>query len=243
MKPRLRNAARHKPLYPLNEFPDNFALNLGKELIYILATRDNPDVSGDDWEQIFARCIGVEWKKSNVGLEDVVCGQTAWSAKTIKNAHPFTHEHVRLITGRNSVDYSFDVANVHDEDPNKIGTMVLEIWNARHEKETELFSDLRTAVLIRDGKMQNFSVAEIASRPFDPKQYKWDWNEGKNLEGYEIATDRHWFTWQTHGAQFTVLPRMPDKRLKIRLKQPPAIGHDFVLDTIHFDPSWIEIVK
>jgi len=243
MKPKLRNAVRHKPLYPLNEFPEDFGFKLGKELIYILATRDNPDVSGDDWEQIFARCIGVDWKKSNVGLEDVVCGQTAWSAKTIKNAHPFTHEHVRLITGRNSVDYSFDVKNVHVENPNKIGEMLLGIWNARFEKEASLFSDLRTALLIRDPKMECFSVSEIATRPFDPKEYKWDWNGANNIEGYEIKTDRHCFTWQTHGAQFTVLPKMPARRLKIRLKRPPVVGREFVLNKINFDPSWIEIVK
>ena len=62
MKPKLRAARRHKPPYPLNKFPADFGLKLGKELIYILATRDNPDISGDDWEQIFARCIGVVWR-------------------------------------------------------------------------------------------------------------------------------------------------------------------------------------
>lgn len=242
MKPKLRNAVRHKPPYPLNEFPADFGLKLGKELIYILATRDNPDISGDDWEQIFARCVGVEWKKSNVGLEDVVCGRTAWSAKTIKNAHPFTHEHVRLVSGRNSVDYSFDVKNVHVEDPNKIGGLVLGIWNARLEKEAKLFSDLRTAILIRDEVLRNFAVAEIPTRAFEPTAFKWDWNDAHNLEGYEISTDRHCFTWQPHGSQFTVLPEMPEKRLKIRLKKPPMVCREDVLTDIGFDPAWIEIV-
>ena len=84
MKPKIRSVQRHKSISALNQFSDDFGMKLGKELIYILATRDNPDVGGDDWEQIFARCIGVEWKKSNSGLEDVVCDKMAWSAKTIK---------------------------------------------------------------------------------------------------------------------------------------------------------------
>lgn len=243
MKPKLRNAQRHKALYPLNQFPPDFGLKLGRELIYVLATRENPDISGDDWEQIFARCIGVDWAKSNVGLEDVVSGKTAWSAKTIKVKQPFRYQHVRLITGRNSVDYSFDVKNVHTEDPNDIGAMVLGIWNARFEKELSQFSDLRTVILIRDEMLRNFAVMEIESTPFDPNNYKWEWNQRNNLEGYDVNTDAHRFTWQPHGSQFTMLPTVPAKRLKLRIKQPPMVSRDFVLDQIKFDPKWIEIVE
>lgn len=74
MTPKLRKVQRHAPLYPLNKFPKGFGMKLGKELVYLLATRDAPDISGDDWEKIFARCIGVSWKKSNEGIEDVVMG-------------------------------------------------------------------------------------------------------------------------------------------------------------------------
>lgn len=243
MKPKLRNVKRHKPLYPINDFPKDFGMKLGRELIYVLATRDNPDISGDDWEQIFARCIGVDWEKSNDGLEDVVMGATTWSAKTIKNPKPFTHEHIRLITGRNSVDYSFNVANVHTENPDKVGAMVLGIWNARYEKVLERFSDLRTVILLRDEALTEFAVMEIASKKFEPDKYKWDWNSKNNLEGYEIGTDIHRFTWQPHGSQFTYIPAIPANRLKLRVKRPPRIDPDFVLGKINFDPSWVEIVK
>ena len=242
MQPKLRNAQRHKPLYPLNQFPPDFGLKLGREIIYILATRENPDISGDDWEKIFARCVGVNWEKSNVGLEDVVAGKTAWSAKTIKVKQPFTYQHMRLIAGRNSVDYSFDIKNVHTEDPNDIGSMVLGIWNARFEKVLTQFSDLRTVILVRDELLRNFAVMEIESTPFDPKRYKWEWNQRNNLEGYDIETDAHRFSWQPHGSQFTMLPPIPSTRLKIRVKQPPMVSRDFVLDEIKFDPSWIEII-
>lgn len=243
MTPKLRNVQRHAPLYPLNDFPKEFGMKLGKELIYVLATRDNPDISGDDWEQIFARCIGVDWEKSNEGIEDVVMGTTSWSAKTIKNAKPFTHEHIRLITGRNSVVYSFNVENVHTKDPNEIGAMVLGIWNARYEKTQDLFSDLRTVILLRNEALTEFAVLEIATQKFNPADYKWDWNPQNNLEGYEKETDSHRFTWQPHGSQFTYIPPLPTKRLKLRVKRPPRIDQSFVLKKIKFDPAWIEIVK
>lgn len=243
MEPKIRNVKRYKAPYPLNQLSADFGMRLGKELIYILATRDCPDVTGDDWEQIFARCIGVDWKKSNSGLEDVASGRTAWSAKTIKNPNPFTNRHVRLITGRNSLDYSYDVDAVRAKAPNEVGEMVLGIWNARYDKVSAVFSDLRTIILIRDEELLNFSVLELPTKRFSANDYYWEWNDKKNLEGYEKASDLHRFTWQPSGSQFTILPFVPIERLKIRIKRPPMVSHEFVLNEIKFDPSWVEIVE
>ena len=218
-------------------------IRLGWERLLLFLDKMGVEVSDEEWGRMFSKCIDAEWRKSDSGLSDVVCGKTAWSAKTIKNKRPFTHKHIRLITGRNSVDYSFDVRNVHTEDPNKVGEMILGIWNARYEKETEQFSDLRTVILIRDELLRDFSVMEIETTPFDPSKYEWDWNHKNNLEGYEIATGIKRFTWQPHGSQFTTLPEAPDNRLKIRLKRPPLVNRDFVLNEIKFDPSWIEIIE
>ncbi len=222
---------------------NEFGIRLGWERLLLFWDKMSTDVSDEEWGSIFSKCIGAEWRKSDSGLADVVCGKTAWSAKTIKNKKPFTHKHIRLITGRNSVDYSFDVRNVHTEDPNKVGEMILGIWNARYEKETEQFSDLRTVILIRDELLRDFSVMEIETTPFDPSKYEWDWNHKNNLEGYEVATGIKRFTWQPHGSQFTTLPDVPNNRLKIRLKKPPLVNRDFVLNEIKFDQSWIEIIK
>ena len=90
--PRLRNVEKYKQLYPLNNFPKEFAVNLGKELIYFLSTRATPRLEGTDWEEIFARLISASWKPSNVGLDDIVFEQMAWGAKTVKNPKPFTVE-------------------------------------------------------------------------------------------------------------------------------------------------------
>ena len=86
--PKLRNVEKYKPLYPLNKLPKNFAIDLGKEIIYLLSTRGTPRLEGSDWEEIFAKIINASWKPSNIGLDDIVFEQTAWGAKTVKNAKP-----------------------------------------------------------------------------------------------------------------------------------------------------------
>lgn len=106
-RPRLKTVEKVKAPYPLNGFPDSFGYQLGEEIIYIHATKNKPTLEGEEWEQIFARCIEAEWKPSDVGLDDVVLGNMAFSAKTVKNNNPSRAKKVRLISGRNSIVYSF----------------------------------------------------------------------------------------------------------------------------------------
>lgn len=242
VQPRLRNVDKYRPDYPLGQFPPGFAVELGKELIYLLATRQPPTLEGSDWEQIFARCIGADWRPSNVGLDDVQLHQMAWSAKTIKNKNPFSVKHVRLISGRNSPDYSFDIENVHTEEPNRLGSMVLGIWNARMTDVRKKFATTRTVVLIKGEDLTSVSVFEEEACKFLPEDYEWEWNQKGNLEGYVKGTDIKKFTWQPHGSQFTVITKVPEGRLKLRIRQPPHLDREGVLRQLKFDPSWIEIV-
>ena len=95
-------------------------MKIGREIVYLLATREKPTIEGEDWERIFAGSIGAEWKPSNVGLDDIVLGVFAWGAKTVKNPKPYTANTVRLISGRNSLKYSFG-ENKLDADPQVLG--------------------------------------------------------------------------------------------------------------------------
>lgn len=242
VQPRLKNVDKYSPDYPLGQFPAGFALELGKEVIYLLATRQPPTLEGSDWEQIFARCVGAQWKPSNVGLDDVQLHQMAWSAKTVKNKNPFDVKHIRLISGRNSPDYSFDVANVHTEDPNSLGAMVLGIWNARITDVRKKFETTRTVVLIKGDDLSTVSVFEEEALKFLPEEYEWEWNQKGNLEGYIKGTDVKKFTWQPHGSQFTIITRVPENRLKLRIKRPPLLNREDVLTQLKFDASWIEVV-
>ena len=241
--PKLRGVDKYKPDYALGQFPAGFAMELGKELIYLLATRNPPTLEGSDWEQIFARCIGAQWTPSNVGLDDVQLHQMAWSAKTVKNKNPFKVKHIRLISGRNSPDYSFDIENVHTEDPNQLGEMILGIWNARITDVRKKFATTRTVVLIKGDDLTSVSVFEEEAFKYLPEEYEWEWNQRGNLEGYIKGSDVKRFTWQPHGSQFTITTNVPDNRLKLRIKQPPLLDREEVLSQLKFDPSWIEIVK
>ena len=75
--PKLRTVEKYQPPYALNGFPKDFPFNLGREIVYFLASRGTPRLEGPDWEEIFARLVGAEWKPSNVGLDDIVLEQTA----------------------------------------------------------------------------------------------------------------------------------------------------------------------
>lgn len=241
--PKLRGVDKYNPDYPLGKFPASFAMELGKELIYLLATRNPPTLEGADWEQIFAKCVGAEWKPSNVGLDDVQLHQMAWSAKTVKNKNPFKVKHIRLISGRNSLDYSFDIENVHTEDPDELGKMILGIWNARITDVRKKFATTRTVVLIKGDDLSTVSVFEEEALKFLPDEYEWEWNQKGNLEGYIKNSDVKKFTWQPHGSQFTITTNVPDNRLKLRIKRPPILDREKVLSQLEFDPSWIEIVE
>lgn len=241
-RPKLRTVDKYQPPYPLNKFPSNFALQVGKEIIYLLATRNSPRFEGSDWEESFARAIGGRWKPSNVGLDDVLLEQTAWSAKTVKNTCPSKAKKVRLISGRNSPSYSYDADVIRKSDPTDIGTMVLGIWNERVAAIRAKYQHLRTVVLVKSDDLLEVAVFEFDTILYDISAYKWSWNIKHNLEGREMSSGEHRFTWQPHGAQFTIIEEIPKNRLALRLKQPPALQPDAVLSTIGFDPSWVIII-
>ena len=78
--PKLRTANKVVPPYPINQFPKSFVNTFGEEIVYMLATKSPMSIEGEEWEQVFAKCVGATWKPSNVGLDDVVLGNCCWSA-------------------------------------------------------------------------------------------------------------------------------------------------------------------
>jgi hypothetical protein len=55
--PRLRTAEKVKPPYPLNKFTKDFGLKVGRQVIYLIATKSFASLEGPEWEQIFAKSI------------------------------------------------------------------------------------------------------------------------------------------------------------------------------------------
>lgn len=243
MDPRTRKAIKFPPPWPLNKFPESFANCIGKEIIARLAADHTGAIEGETWEEMFAVSLGAKWKPSSIGLDDVVLKDCAWGAKTVKNGKPFTAETVRLISGRNDPTYSF---GRRPEDPVELGEMVLSIWNKRVSDIKKDYRHVRSIVLIKPDAIKkewlDFAVFEFNTAQFDPKQYVWAFNKNKNLEGYQCETKEHCFTWQWHGAQFTVIHKVPPGRLKLQVKKPPRVETDVVLKAVKYDDSWVRII-
>ena len=71
---------------------------------------------------------------------------------------------------------------------------------------------------------------------------RWQWNQRNNLEGRAKSSDAHKFTWQPHGSQFTIIEDVPRDRLAIKIKQPPCLDRDAVLNALRFDKSWVQVL-
>jgi hypothetical protein len=242
-RPKLRTVDKSLPPFPLNEFPKDFPFKLGKEIVYLLASKGKPILEGPEWESIFATCIGADWKPSNVGLDDVILGNTAWGAKTVKASNPATQSKVRLISGRNSPVYSFgDTIDTH-ADPKLVGQSVLDIWNERVSAVREKFQNLRTVVLVKSNDLTEVVVFEFDTIRYDPELFAWEWNNNGNLRGIEKSTTEHRFTWQPHGSQFTIIEEIPEDSLLIKIKEPETLNKEDVLKALGFDKSWISVTK
>lgn len=239
--PKLRTVNKTIAAFPLNEFPKEFPFLLGKEIIYLLASKGKSELEGSDWESIFANCIGAEWKPSNVGLDDVIIGNTAWGAKTVKASTPSKQKKVRLISGRNSPIYSFGERIDTKANPNTVGSLILDIWNERVSAIREKFKHLRTVVLIKSNDLSEVVIFEFETIRYDNELFRWEWNKNNNLIGHEKKSGEHRFTWQPHGSQFTIIENVPETSLTINIKQPAKLDKEKILTALGFDKSWITV--
>jgi len=243
--PRLRTVNKSVSAYPLNHFNSDFPYILGQEIVYLLASKGRADLQGNEWEQIFALCIGADWKPSNVGLDDVVLGNTAWGAKTVKSGIKNFKElkQVRLISGRNSPVYSYGGTIDTSADPNEIGEQVLEIWNERVSAIREKYKHLRTIVLVKSDDLSQVAVFEFDTIRYDSELFDFEWNKRGNLEGFVKGTRNKQFVWQPHGSQFTIIEKVPKETLILRIRQPETLDKTKILEAIGFDKSWVTIER
>ena len=198
------------------------------------------NISGDDWGTIFANAVGGEHWGKPLGLTDIVCGECAWTAKTVQNKNPHKVERIRLIMGRNSPAFSYDIDAPLD-DIQKTGDAVLGIWNERVDASLQEHAELREIVLIRNMTTLQFSMFEMDVTRYAPGNFKWRKNARKNLEGIDATTESHQFTWQPHGAQFTILIPVPGSATHFSIRRPPTIPFDRVMKWTGFKPDWVTI--
>lgn len=241
--PKLRDGKRLQTIepYPINELPDNLLVSIGGYLVHLLYI-GRKDISGSDWGDAFANSIGDTHLDSPVGIADVVLDKMAWSMKTVKNANPFCAEKIRLISGRCSPDYSYGITDPH-KDIQKTGTAVLGIWNERINIAQDHYNPLRTSVLIRSNDLLSFCIYEEENHRYATNEYLWEVNTNGNLIGKNIETGEICFTWQPHGSQFTIHSTVPKNAVKFRIKRPPLLTKEDILNTIHFDKDWVDIIR
>ena len=230
---------KHEP-YPLNEFPPSLIQDIAKRIVHLKAV-GLADISGDAFSRIFADSIKGKNHIQPLGVADVSWNGCCWSLKTVKNTNPFSVSLVRLISGRNSPVYS---AGINDpfHDVQATGTSVLDIYNQRIEQAKLKHDDIRLLVLIRNMSRLEFTLFERTIAPVAVNNYKWQINKNDNLVGFD--RDRHAYTWQPHGSQFTIHEPVPPGATQFRIAHPiPKLEMNDVLKMAGFVPDWVEIIN
>lgn len=240
-KPKLRGQKRSREsLYPIGEFPKEVIRNIAARLVFLSAV-GNADISGAQWAWCFAKAIDGEDHKSNLDACDVTKENCAWSLKTVKTEKPFFHRNVRLISGRNAPQFSAGISDT-SKDLQKTGSVVLGIWNERVNRVMNEHDEYRLLVMVRNMNTMQFVMFEEEISRFVAGDYRWKKNKQGNLVGCNAATEAHCFTWQPHGAQFTIHKQIPASAVKFEIKHPPMVEFDNVLREVGFDDSWITIL-
>lgn len=228
--------------YPLGELPHSLAVGIGKHLVHRMAI-GHGDITGDDFAGMFSNAIGGMHRASPLGIADVAWNGCGWSVKTVKCSKPFEQTRVRLISGRNSPNYSHDISDPL-ADLTATGRAVLKIWNARVDEALSQHDDLRIFVMIRNMQAREFVLLEHEAVRFIPNDFRWEKNRNGNIEGYDQRIGEHRFTWQPHGSQFTIIHPVPVSAYRFRITRRPGLVEErHVLNLIRFDDSWIEEVK
>ena len=241
--PKLRDSKKLKTdeIYELGQLPESLVKKIGAHIVYMVCT-GRKDLTGNDWGDIFSDVVKGRHLSSPIGIADVVCGNMAWSLKTVKAPKPFASKSVRLISGRCSPDYSFDIDNPH-EDIQRTGQAVLSIWNARIDIAYEEYNPVRVGVLVRNDALTEFCFFEEYIERYRTTDFEWKENRNGNLIGIRKETGEPQFTWQPHGAQFTIHAKVPEDAIKFKVRKPPIIPMEEALESIHFDESWVQIVE
>ena len=216
-------------------------MKIGSYFVYLLYI-GRKDITGTDWGDAFSDAIGGKHLDSPVGIADVVFEKMAWSMKTVKNSTPFNCKNIRLISGRCSPDYSYGITDPHD-DIQKTGRAVLGIWNERVNIAQDNYSTVRTSVLVRSNDLLSYCLFEEENHRYRTNDYYWEVNANGNLIGKSLETNEVCFTWQPHGSQFTIHTKVPENGVRFEIQQPPLLTKENILDTIHFDKSWVRIIQ
>lgn len=242
-RPKLRDGYKvttHE-LYPLNEISNDIVIKICSHLVYLMAVGQK-DISGNDFGDALADAIGGCHFASPVGIADVALDKMAWSVKTVKCTKPLSISNVRLISGRNSPDYSYGIEDPH-KDIQKTGEAVLKIWNERINIAYSQFNPVREMVLVRSNDLTEYALYEEEIQQIRISDYHWEINNNGNFIGIDNYSNEVKFTWQPHGSQFTIHSTIPTKVIKFHLKKPETLDKRSFLINLKYNDTWVHILK
>ena len=102
---------------------------------------------------------------------------------------------------------------------------------------------VRTSVLVRSNDLLSYCLFEEENHRYRTNDYYWEVNANGKLIGKSLETNEVCFTWQPHGSQFTIHTKVPENAVRFEIQQPPLLTKENILDTIHFDKSWVRIIQ
>lgn len=241
--PRLRgDSGANSGPWAIGKIPDKIIYKIGRMIVHSMVL-GRKDIKGDDFGDMFANAIDGKHHSSPLGLVDVTLERTGWSVKTIKYNNPTGIRRARLISGRNSPDYSFGLSDPR-ENILQTGESVLSIWNSRLNAARKMHDDVRIIVLIRNMQTKEFALFEEEMTRYIPEDFEWRLNSNKNLQGHKKTDDKHCFTWQFHGGQFTVVRDIPGSMRCFKIVRDIPYLKPRELDVmINFSDDWIEFVN
>ncbi len=117
----------------------------------------------------------------------------------------------------------------------------MRIWNERVAIALEKFDYLRTCFLVRNTNSLEFTLFEMETPRYIPRNFVWCINSRGNFEAFDKLTDKHKFTWQPHGSQFTIKYEVPFASVKFTLKYPPLLDFQKTMAQIGFTEDWVTI--
>lgn len=238
---RLRGGISRNHVHEIGKIPTTTIMRLARSITWHRCKNTNPKITGDEAAEYWADAIGGRHRNSPDGLDDVVIdghADFAWSVKTIAQQSK-AGKTCRLISGRCQPEFSFEGFKNSEHSVQEVGEKVLSIYNERVAATRRRHPDLRSLTLLRHD-------ADAHYRVFEDDLYRisepihWRANKGGNFEGYDAA-NIHRFTWQPHGAQFTIIKSIPHDAVCFSVKEPGKIDRDKALEAIGYDDSWVLI--
>lgn len=97
--------------------------------------------------------------------------------------------------------------------------------------------------LVKSNDLSQVAIFEFDTIRYDSELFNFEWNKRGNLEGFVKGTRNKQFVWQPHGSQFTIIEKVPEETLILKIQQPERLDKDKILEAIGFDKSWVTIQR